>query len=95
MRKEIGVSKLRKEYGGRTANTVEKKHRSYASGAIIRRCAQQLEAVNLIKKVEGKGRVLTPQGISLLDKVASELYKKHPIERYASIGSEDNQPSSS
>jgi small subunit ribosomal protein S19e len=95
MRKQIGVMKLRKEYGGRDANTVAKKHKEKASGAIIRRVAQQLEAVNLLKKVEGKGRVLTPQGISLLDKVATELYKKNPIERFANIGAEDNQPNSS
>ena len=86
IRKVIGVNKLRKEYGGRNINHVKKKHSTLASGAIIRRLLQQLESVGLIKKVEGKGRALSPSGISLLDKTAMELYKKNPVERYARFG---------
>ena len=89
MRKTIGVNKLRKEYGGRNRNHVHKKHSVTASGAIIRRCLHQLEEINLVKTIEGKGRSLTPQGISLLDKTAMELYKDKPIERFTHVGVEE------
>ena len=59
MRKQIGINKLRKEYGGRSKNHTHKKHSLPASGAIIRRCLHQLESINLVKKVDG-GRSLTP-----------------------------------
>jgi small subunit ribosomal protein S19e len=87
MRKVIGINKLRREYGGRSKNHVHKKHSLPASGAIIRRCLHQLEAINLVKTVEGKGRVLTPAGYSLLDKTAMEIYRKNPIEHFTHIGS--------
>jgi len=89
VRKTIGVNKLRKEYGGRNRNHVHKKHSVPASGAIIRRCLHQLEGINLVKKIESKGRSLTPQGISLLDKTAMEIYKGDPIDRFTHIGIEE------
>jgi len=89
MRKVIGVNKLRKEYGGRNRNHVHKKHSVPASGAIIRRCLHQLEEINLVKKIEGKGRSLTPQGVSLLDKTAMDLYRENPIERFTYVGVEE------
>ena len=81
---EIGINKLRKEYGGRDKNHVHKKHKKPGSGAIIRRCLQQLQGVNLVKSTE-KGRVLTPAGISLLDKTALEIYKENPISRFSEL----------
>ncbi|MCP4760877.1 MAG: 40S ribosomal protein S19 [archaeon] len=89
MRKVIGINKLRKEYGGRSKNHVHKKHSTPASGAIIRRCLQQLETSGLVKTIEGKGRSLTPSGFSLLDKTAMELYKTAPIERFTHVGMEE------
>ncbi len=51
----LGVSRLRKKYGGRKRhlNSPEKKVRG--SGAIIRKILQQLEAIGFVRKVnEGK-----------------------------------------
>ena len=80
----IGINKLRKEYGGRDKNHVHKKHKKPGSGAIIRRCLQQLQGVNLVKTTE-KGRSLTPAGVSLLDKTALEIYKENPITRFSKL----------
>ena len=84
VKREIGINKLRKEYGGRDRNHVQKKHKKPGSGAIIRRCLQQLQGVNLVKTTE-KGRTLTPAGISLLDKTALEIYKENPISRFSEL----------
>ncbi|MHA1338918.1 MAG: 30S ribosomal protein S19e [Promethearchaeota archaeon] len=89
MKKNLGVNKLRKMYGDRDRNHVHKKHKRPGSGAIIRRCLQQLETVGLVKTIEGKGRILTPKGHSLLDKTALELYKTKPIEYYTHFGLEE------
>lgn len=86
LRKNIGINKLRREYGGRTRNHVHKKHFAPAGGAIIRRCLQQLEKAGLVQTVPGKGRIITPKGASFLDKTAMEIYKEHPIQFYSHIG---------
>ncbi|MBD3353484.1 MAG: 30S ribosomal protein S19e [Candidatus Lokiarchaeota archaeon] len=86
IKKVIGVNKLRKIYGGRSKNHVHKKHSLPASGAIIRRCLQQLESVGLVKTIEGSGRALTPKGMSLLDKTANTIYKEQPVEYFTHLG---------
>jgi small subunit ribosomal protein S19e len=78
----IGVSKLRTKYGGRK-NCGHQPDRFYrASGNIIRKVFQQLEAAKLIqqvkKEVKTKGRIITPQGQSLLDKIAVTILKATP-----------------
>lgn len=83
-RKVIGINKLRKEYGGRDKNHVHKKHKQPGSGAIIRRCLQQLQGVDLVTATD-KGRSLTPAGVSLLDKTALEIYKENPISRFSEL----------
>src|SRR3989338_2512307 len=68
----IGVSKLRKKYGGKK-NRGYKPERFYsASGNILRKILQQLEKAGFAKKAEKgvhKGRVITPKGMSFLDKI--------------------------
>lgn len=79
----IGVSKLRTKYGGRKNLGAEPEHFYKGSGSIIRKIFQQLEKAQLLKQEEKKGhkgRVITPKGISLLDKAASQLYKLKPKE---------------
>jgi len=75
----IGTQKLRTKYGGKK-NRGHKPERFYpASGSIIRNILQQLETSNLIRQTEvgtHKGRVLTPKGTSLLDKIAVQLLKQ-------------------
>ena len=68
----IGVSRLRTKYGGRTRNTHVKKMKKKASGKIIRSILQQLEKAGYVQKSK-KGRILTSQGKSLLDKVTGRI----------------------
>ena len=73
---EIGVEKLRAEYGGKR-NRGSKPHKALkGSGSIVRRALQQLENGGYVTKIKGKGRVLTPKGRSFLDNTADEVMKK-------------------
>ncbi len=70
--KPVGLSELRREYGGRK-NRGSKPERTYkAPGNAIRKILQQLEVAQLVKKTR-EGRVLTPQGRALLDRLALEV----------------------
>ncbi len=74
----VGVSKLRSKYGGRKNRGVRPSKFVKASGNIIRKVLQQLDKAGLSKyQKEGihKGRVITPQGISLLTKAAEAVAK--------------------
>jgi len=71
--KPIGVSGLRKEYGGRKNLGHRPEHKRKASGAVIRKILQQLEAAGFVKAEKGKGRAITPKGMSFLDKTAKGL----------------------
>lgn len=67
----IGVSKLRVKYGGRKNNGMAPEHHARGTGSILRKALQQLETAGLVKKGEKRpGRVITPQGMSLLGKAA-------------------------
>ncbi len=84
----IGIETFRVIYGGRMNRGVAPERFAKGSGSVVRKILQQLEAAGLVKKIPGKGRVLTPQGRSLLDKTAKEimeeLLKEYPeLERYA------------
>ena len=75
----VGTQKLRTKYGSKK-NRGHKPERFYrASGSIIRKILQQLEASGLIKQTQignHKGRNLTPKGVSLLDKIAVNIAKE-------------------
>lgn len=74
----IGVSKLRKKYGGRKNRGHKPDAFRQGSGNVIRKVLQQLEKAQLIKQVEvsgHKGRKITPKGQSLLDKAALSIKK--------------------
>lgn len=75
----IGVSKLRRLYGGRKDRGYKTEHFYRASGNIIRKILQQLQKAELIKYVEKgvhKGRCIAPKGISLLDNLSNEIYTR-------------------
>lgn len=83
----IGIERFRTIYGGRVNRGVAPERFAKASGSVIRKILQQLEAAGLVRKVPGRGRELTPQGRSLLDRTAKEimqeLVKEYPeLERY-------------
>jgi len=75
----VGTEKLRTKFGGKK-NRGHKPERFYkASGSIIRKIFQQLEQSGLIKQIEKsihKGRILTPKGVSFLDKIAVQVSKE-------------------
>lgn len=72
----VGMKDLRKAYGGRKVKDTRKSRTHLASGAIIRRCLQQLEKAGLVEKFKKEGRTLTSKGRSLLDKTAAEIVKE-------------------
>ncbi|OYT42114.1 MAG: 30S ribosomal protein S19e [Candidatus Aenigmarchaeota archaeon ex4484_224] len=71
----VGVERLRSYYGGRKKRGRRPERFRKASGAIIRKILQQLENAGLVQKVDKKGRILTPKGRSLLDRIAKEVYE--------------------
>ncbi|MFW9771776.1 MAG: 30S ribosomal protein S19e [Promethearchaeota archaeon] len=72
----IGVNKLRKYYGGRSRKGRGLHHSKRGSGKIIRVALQQLENANLILREEKTGRIVSPDGISLLERTAHNLLRK-------------------
>ena len=72
----VGTGKLKTKYGGRK-NRGYKPEKTYkASGKIIRIILQQLEKLELIKKVEKgvhKGRGITPKGKKFLDQLSKNV----------------------
>ena len=72
----IGVNKLRREYGGRKKFGIRPAHFRMAGGKTNRVAMQELEKLGLIKKAEnGKGRVITGAGEKLLDSAAFSVKK--------------------
>ncbi len=75
----VGTEKLRTKYGGKKNRGHKPERRYKASGNIIRKILQQLEKSELIKHTEKgvhKGRILTPKGVSFLDKIAVQIAKE-------------------
>ncbi|HID90846.1 TPA: 30S ribosomal protein S19e [Candidatus Bathyarchaeota archaeon] len=75
-----GVSRLRKVYGGKRRMGVRPPHFRRASGAIIRHALQQLEDAGLVRSAD-KGRELTSEGRSLLEKIAIRIKRELAKER--------------
>ncbi|AAR39042.1 NEQ187 [Nanoarchaeum equitans Kin4-M] len=77
----IGLSRLRKYYGGtkRRRHGMRKRHKVKGSGKLLRYILQQLEKAGLIQWVDSprKGRAITKKGKELLDKVAEEVAKEY------------------
>jgi small subunit ribosomal protein S19e len=71
----VGVSSLRKVYGGRKNRGHKPERKEKASGAVIRKILQQLEKEGFLKAEKGKGRLITPKGQSFLDGVARAMKK--------------------
>lgn len=75
-KKPVGVERLRTKYGGRKKRGVRPERFAKGSGHIVRLILQQLESIGLVEKVEGRGRRITPAGVSLLDEVASRIVRE-------------------
>jgi small subunit ribosomal protein S19e len=75
LRGPLGVSKLRKLYGGRHRRGHKPPKFAKGSGAIIRRILQQLEEAGLVQKYDNKGRIVTEKGRELLEEAAKAVLK--------------------
>ncbi len=73
MKGPVGVSRLRKEYGGRKRRGVRPAHFAKAGGNILRSILQQLEQAGLAQKDGIKGRVVSGKGRSLLDAMSTQI----------------------
>lgn len=69
----IGVNDLRIDYGGSKAVGYAFSHHRDAGGAIIRNAIHELEKLGYVEKVQGKGRVVSHQGMKKLDRLASDI----------------------
>jgi small subunit ribosomal protein S19e len=77
----IGVSRLRKDYGGRKRRGVRPAHFAKAGGSIIRNILQQLETAGLSQKEGIKGRIVSGKGRSLLDAMSTQIKRDLDRER--------------
>ncbi len=77
----VGVSRLRKDYGGRKRRGVRPAHFAKAGGNIIRTILQQLEQAGLAQKDGIKGRAVSGKGRSLLDAMSTQLKRDLDRER--------------
>jgi small subunit ribosomal protein S19e len=71
----ISVSRLQSMYGGRKKKGVQPAHHVDAGSSIIRRALHQLEEAGLVEKTP-KGRVVTPDGRSLVDRISTEIFRE-------------------
>jgi len=68
----VGVSKLRKVYGGRKNRGSKPEHKIRAGGSTIRKALQALEKTGFAKK-GAKGREITGKGRSFLEKAVKSM----------------------
>lgn len=79
----VGVSSLKKHYGGLDRSGSNPAHQKDGSGSVIRTVIHQLEAEGLVEQAGGEGRRVTAEGQSLLDDVAAEVAEEIPgLDRY-------------
>jgi small subunit ribosomal protein S19e len=71
----VGIARLRVEYGGRLRRGTHIEHSRAAGGSAIREPLQQLQKAGFITIEAKKGRKLTPEGISLLNRLAADILK--------------------
>lgn len=84
----LGIEKLEIAYGGSKQLGYFPKHHRDAGSSTIRNIFKGLERAELVGKQGTSGRVLTPKGVALLDKISKdvfkELVKQNPaLERYS------------
>ena len=77
----IGVSRLRKMYGGRHRRGHSPPKFAKGSGAVIRKILQQLEEAGLAEKADNKGRVASKKGKELLEEAAKIVLKAEAAQR--------------
>jgi len=86
----VGVGSLRAEYGGAadgsTRYRVAPSRSTEGGGKIVRTILQQLEEEGLVEQEGSAGRIVSPEGQSLLDSTAGDVLEdldRPELERYA------------
>ena len=84
----LGVADLKTAYGGRKQIGYNLSHHKDAGGAIIRKALHQLEASGYAVKVQGRGRIISSEGMKKMDRLATEIHKElikvtPQLQRYA------------
>lgn len=72
----LGVSQLRKEYGGGRPSGYGAAHHRDGGGAIIRNAVHGLEGLGLVENVERRGRVVSKEGMKKLDEISTDILKE-------------------
>ena len=72
----VGIERLRAEYGGRKDYGARPERAAKASGAIIRKALQQLEAAGFVETLKTDGRRVTKKGRRLLEELTEEVRKE-------------------
>src|SRR6266566_2979926 len=72
----VGVSRLRVQYGGNVGRGNSPEHHGRAGGSAIREPLQQLQKAELVAIEGRKGRKLTKQGLTLLNRTSAEVAKE-------------------
>lgn len=79
----VGVSSLKKHYGGLDRRGSNPAHQKDGSGSVIRTVIHQLEDEELVEQAGGEGRRVTPEGQALLDDLAADAAEEIPgLDRY-------------
>ena len=71
----VGIARLRVEFGGRLRHGTHIEHSRVAGGSAIREPLQQLQKAGFISIESKKGRKLTTEGVSLLNRMAADILK--------------------
>ncbi len=72
----VGIERLRTAYGSLKDRGSAPSHFRKAGSSHIRKILQQLEKAGLVAKVDKRGRVLTPKGMSLMNKIANQVFQE-------------------
>ncbi|MEZ0290415.1 MAG: 30S ribosomal protein S19e [Sulfolobales archaeon] len=70
----LGIETFRVIYGGLKRRGSAPPHFRKSSGAIVRNILKQLERAGLVRKIPGRGRVLSSRGRSYLDNIAYRVF---------------------
>jgi len=71
----VGIARLRVEYGGRLRHGTHIEHSRAAGGSAIREPLQQLQKAGFVSVENKRGRKLTAEGVSLLNRMATDILK--------------------
>jgi small subunit ribosomal protein S19e len=78
----VGTEKLRTYYGGRKRRGTKPARFKKASGAVLRKIMQQLEAAGFVEKEkDGSGRKMTSKGRKFMDNIAYKVSKSDKPEK--------------